>query len=263
MSPKVVLLGAGNVAFHLGRVLTEKGIRISQIYNRSHNGLQKIAAVSKSKTTTDLNKIELDADMYIIAVADNGIASTASLLSQCITPESIVVHTSGSTSVEVLLPFFKNSGVLYPLQSLNKELPVNFENVPLFITANNDITKETITILADQISNKVRFIEDEQRIKLHVPAVVVNNFVNHLYAYTYDFCQEESLELDYLLPLIEETANRLKEGRHPAVLQTGPAIRKDHKTIKKHREHLSEFPEFRKLYNYITRSIQNYHENRS
>jgi predicted short-subunit dehydrogenase-like oxidoreductase (DUF2520 family) len=59
------------------------------------------------------------ANLYVIAVSDEAVAEVAS---QLIVHNKLVVHTAGSVSKDVLKQASRNYGVLYPLQSLRKEM---------------------------------------------------------------------------------------------------------------------------------------------
>jgi hypothetical protein len=105
----------------------------------------------------------------------------------------------------------------------------------------------------------VQVADDVTRLKLHLAGVLVNNFTNHLYALTEDFCRQEGIDFDLLLPLIKETAGRLSHFR-PRQSQTGPAVRRDNNTIKKHLELLNNHNDIKELYKLFTNKIQEYKE---
>lgn len=110
--------------------------------------------------------------------------------------------------------------------------------------------------LAQSISEeKVTEGGDDTRMKLHVAAVIVSNFPNHLYALAEDYCEKEGLDFKQLVPLIEETASRIKDIS-PKQAQTGPAIRHDKETLQKHIELLKEHPQLKNIYLLLTESIQ-------
>ena len=209
----IVLLGAGNVAAHLC-----KAIR---------------------------NSI----DLYIIAVADDAIVSFSESL---LIKNKLVVHTSGSVSMEALSD--KNrKGVFYPLQSFSKNSEVDFSKIPICIEAQNESDLGLLNQLGNSISKNVLAISSEKREKIHLSAVIVNNFVNYLYQVGNDLMQEQSLSFDLLKPLILETANKINT-LSPAEAQTGPAKRNDKKTIEKQLHLLEESP-YKDIYQDITNSI--------
>jgi predicted short-subunit dehydrogenase-like oxidoreductase (DUF2520 family) len=107
---------------------------------------------------------------------------------------------------------------------------------------------------AQTISGTVAKAGDVERLKLHVAAVVVSNFTNHLYALAEDFCKKENIDFKLLAPLIKETAQRV-EAHSPASVQTGPALRNDVFTLDKHLRLLSNHPKLKYIYLKLTDSI--------
>jgi predicted short-subunit dehydrogenase-like oxidoreductase (DUF2520 family) len=246
----VVFIGSGNVATVLGQKALLAGHQIIQVISRNADDRRALAAAWHCKEG-ELADIDRKADLYIIAVSDSAIQSLSDSVSL---DKKLVVHTAGSVSIDVLGKASSNFGVLYPLQSLRKEIGARVE-IPLLIDAN---TPETLTLLTDfakTISPMVDIADDRTRFKLHIAAIIVNNFTNHLYALTENYCQTEHVDFSLLMPLIRETANRL-DGFSPAKMQTGPAIRQDEKTIDSHLALLAGFPELKKIYQLFTRSIQ-------
>ena len=156
--------------------------------------------------------------------------------------------------MEVLKNISTNYGVLYPLQSLRKEMPVLTE-IPLLVDGNNEQSNRVVWDIAHRLSTNVSHASDEDRLKLHVAAIFMNNFTNHLYAITADFCKKENINFNLLLPLAAETAKRI-ELVSPHDVITGPAIRKDQITINKHLDLLNEYPLIQKLYRQMTESIR-------
>ena len=70
---------------------------------------------------------------------------------------------------------------------------------------------------------------------------------------------QEKLDPALLDPLLEETFKKIKtmgtvEGR------TGPAIRGDQETMNKHIELLKSYPEWEKIYTFISRDIESSRE---
>jgi predicted short-subunit dehydrogenase-like oxidoreductase (DUF2520 family) len=185
-------------------------------------------------------------------VTDTAIADMVSDLKL---PGKVVAHTAASVSKDVLKKVTPHHGVFYPLQSLGKKMN-ELPDIPVFIDASDELTKKTLEKLGASISStEIVSASDDQRIKMHVAAVMVNNFVNHLYALIEDYCRKEGLDFKQLVPLIEETAKRLEKASAKE-MQTGPAIRGDQATIEKHLEILDRHPRLRNLYEVMTASIR-------
>lgn len=191
----------------------------------------------------------MSADIYIIAVTDSSVAAVAGQLKL---QEQIVVHTAAAVSKEALHECSKNFGILYPLQSLIKEIPT--PSIPVLTDSNNEITAKALIKFCSGWADHVQAANDEERLKLHIAAVFVNNFTNYIYTVTEQYCKKEQLKFNMLYPLIEETITRLK-FYSPSLIQTGPATRADHITISKHTEMLQNYPELHNLYNVFTNMI--------
>jgi predicted short-subunit dehydrogenase-like oxidoreductase (DUF2520 family) len=167
----------------------------------------------------------------------------------------VVAHTAASVPKEVLKDVTDHYGVFYPLQSLRKEM-LAAPDVPIFVDGSDDKARKVLQSLARSISGEhFSSAGDNERLKLHVAAVVVSNFVNHLYALAEDYCKKEGLDFRQLLPLIEETALS-KKTLAPLNAQTGPAARHDEETIQKHLALLDKHPHLMKIYQMYTESIQ-------
>lgn len=248
----IVIIGSGNVAAVLGRKLKAAGHQILQIYSRNASAASELAYEWDTESTNYKSMINRQADLYLIAVSDRAIDEVIDDLSL---PGKIVVHTAASVPMDILRPVSEHYGVFYPLQSLRKDI-VHSPEIPIFVDANDEYTRIRLQSLARSISSEqVATAGDGDRSKLHVAAVLVNNFTNHLYQLAESFCKKEGLDFRLLQPLIEETALRLRTNS-PAQGLTGPAIRHDKATIEKHLELLHDHPALRNIYLLMTESIQ-------
>ena len=244
---KIVLLGAGNVGTHLYRVLQNKeDLQLIQWYNRS---LRFEKEPTSCPVTQDLNNI-VEADLYILSVSDSTIPRLSKALES---KNGLIVHTAGSVSMDVLNKH-KNHGVFYPLQTFSKNKAVDFEQIPLCLEANKEENLHLLNKLAQAIGGPIHLINSAQRKALHVAAVFVNNFTNHLYTIGEDLCKEHNLPFSVLQPLIAETADKIKY-LPPSQAQTGPAVRGDQKVLEDHLQHLTK-ESHQKLYQLISASIQ-------
>jgi hypothetical protein len=100
---------------------------------------------------------------------------------------------------------------------------------------------------------KISKENETKRKALHVAAVFVCNFVNHLYKIGHTICKENKLSFDILKPLIKETAEKITHLT-PTEAQTGPAKRNDTTTINTHLNFLTDENE-KEIYKIITKSI--------
>ena len=248
----IVLIGTGNVAQQFYAAMNNtKGLKIKQVIGRNKKKLTPFA--NCPETSTDFKNIS-DADIYIIAVNDDSINP----VSQHFTNKSgLVVHTSGSMPLSVLADSVRR-GVFYPLQTISKERKIDFSEVPICIEAERSEDYELLRELANTISAQVQIMTSEQRKFVHLAAVFVNNFTNHLYHIGNELCNEAGVPFTILNQLILETAK--KATQMPVInAQTGPAVRNDKLTMKKHLELLNN-EEYREIYSVLSNSIQKTHE---
>ncbi|MEO5944505.1 MAG: DUF2520 domain-containing protein [Ferruginibacter sp.] len=249
---KIVLIGSGNVATVIGRLIMRSNHIVSQVISRNEMHAKELADELGAAYSDFTKPVQEDADIIIIAVSDSGIEH---LFSSIIKNDKLVVHTAGAVAMEVLQQYSKNYGVLYPLQTLRKEMP-EIPEIPFLIDGCNEWVFNIIGEFAYSISSNVKKANDEERLKLHAAAVIVNNFTNYLYSIAEDFCTQEHVDFNLLKPLIEETAHRIQNAS-PKNVQTGPAIRKDIKTLDKHLKLLNNYPKLKTTYLRLTDSIMN------
>ena len=244
---KVIVIGSGNVAQHLvAAFLQTDEIELVQVYARDASQWSHLDG--RVPVTDDLDAIAI-ADLYLIAVTDDAIGSISEKLPF---NHRLVAHTSGSVSIDGLAPNNKR-GVFYPLQTFSKNKPVDFSTIPICLeTDASDF--ELLEKVARSISNHIHPIDSEQRQALHVAAVFVNNFTNHLYQIGQEICQEHQVPFEILNPLITETAQKIML-LSPSEAQTGPAKRNDTATIEAHEAFLSNENHLT-IYKTLTQSIQ-------
>ena len=230
MKKRIVLIGSGNVATHLALGLRNK-CHITQVYSRTMAHAERLSRmIEGSVAVDDLSHIDLNADIYIICVPDDAIGSIVASV-----PDNgaLWLHTSGTTSLDVLSKHRENCGVLYPMQSFSRELAVDWNDVHIFVEGSNDKTLEIVKNLAGILTSNVIPCDSDKRRVLHVAAVFSCNFTNHMWCQASDLLAEHGLSFDAMLPLIRNTVEKLN-NLTPEQSQTGPAQRGDHDVISRH-----------------------------
>jgi predicted short-subunit dehydrogenase-like oxidoreductase (DUF2520 family) len=246
----ITIIGTGNVATVLAKKMFEANHSIQYIYGRNIEAAKHLANAVNARAINDLQLLSDECDIVLIATSDKAIAS---ICKNVFFKRSILLHTAGSVSMEVLKDSAVNFGVLYPIQSLRKEMMSSVE-IPFFIDGSNDFTICEVYKIASSISAKVEYANDIRRLNLHTAAVFACNFVNYMYVQSANFCEANNIDFSILQPLIEETATRLKTN-HPKNVFTGPAVRKDEETINKHLQQLATNPAAQNLYKQISQMI--------
>ena len=248
----IILVGSGNVATHLGIALQNCNYKIVQVYSKSIENAKKLAQQLNTNFTNDLTQLKR-ADLIIVSVNDDVISTILSKLKN-----TAIVHTSGSIGMDIFKPNFSNFGVFYPLQTFNKDIGLTISEIPFCIEGNSKALEKQLVEIAKNLSSNVITMNSEQRKQLHIAAVFACNFSNHMYSIADDLLTEKDIDFKILLPLIKQTIANLNTNRSKAV-QTGPAKRKDIKTIQEH-INLIQQENIKELYQKISNSIIKTHE---
>ncbi|HEV3250402.1 MAG TPA: Rossmann-like and DUF2520 domain-containing protein [Puia sp.] len=250
-----VLIGSGNTATVLGRKSLEAGHRIVQVYSRNANLANLLSIRLGTSSTSYISSIEKRTDLIIIAIKDEAVSAFIKDLGEV---KCLITITAGSIPMSEARGLNnKLYGVLYPLQSLRKEM----ETIPpltILFDGNNQESKKLVREFAGSIAENVLEADDETRLKYHLAATIVNNFTNHLFTMAESFCKKENISFAVLQPLLEETVLRLRKIS-PGETQTGPAFRNDQETLNKHRQLLLEYPSLLEFYEIFTKEIQNFY----
>mgnify|MGYP001227070066 CR=1 FL=1 len=244
---QVSVIGSGNVAHHLLKAFgASSEVEVVQVFARNKTSVEI--------TNPNIEVIEdwsllKNVDVIIIAISDDAIANVSE---QIPLNSELVVHTSGSVALNALSE--KNRrGVFYPLQTFSKAKAIDYRSVPICIEAETSEDFLILETLAKSITDYTYFVNSQQRQALHVAAVFVCNFTNHLYQIGAEICNENKLPFEILKPLIQETAQKIIT-LSPEDAQTGPAKRQDTQTINKHLEFLTEENQ-KEIYKLLTKSI--------
>lgn len=252
-----VVIGSGNVATHLATALAPY-VEILQIFSRDILHARELAdrISSSCVATNDVTAICPDADLYLMSVADDCIASLLQQI-QCLN-NGIWVHTSGSVGVDIFAELRGHFGVFYPLQTFSKHKAVEMKSVPFFIEGSSSSVENSLLDLAGKISDNVRLLNSEGRRRLHVAAVFACNFVNYMWVVADRQLRLCGTDIHALDPLLKETMEKIA-ALSPAEAQTGPARRGDKHIIDSHIKMLSG--DDAQLYELLSNQIyKTYHE---
>lgn len=251
----IVLIGTGNVAHHIAESFANKAeLKLVQVFNhRLTKQAKDFAAGIKVPITSIYGKLERDADIYILCVRDSALAEVAGELAS-LKLRGIVLHTSGSVSMEVLKQASAKIGVYYPLQTFSKNSPVDWKRTPLLLEANSAATLRQISKLANSVSRAVKVVDSETRLKLHLSAVFACNFTNALYAAAFEYVGKNlsTKDAELLWPIMLSSFNKVIYNKQPKQAQTGPAMRNDKTVMNKHLELLKSDKRLKDIYKLLS-----------
>ena len=239
MSWQIGLIGTGNVATFWAKLLNNYPEITLHVVGRTQAGSHQFCSALNINTITHVD----DCDFFLVCVQDNEVKTALALL-----PRNKAIFICTALFSIAALPEY-NLGIIYPLQTLRKEVNTTIDQVPFlceFKECNQKLGEEfLIKIVASftHCAEKDRFIA-------HASAVFVNNFSYYLAKQGLALAKSSNLPLEIFKPLIEHSyANLLIEKD----LQTGPARRNDLETIAKHQALLPL--EYKELYEVLTKHI--------
>lgn len=229
---RVVIVGSGNVAWHLQRALTVS-CYVSVVNPRTLEGLPS------------------KADIYILCVSDDAVSSVA----QRIAPltDGAVCHTSGSVSIDVLSDY-EEYGVFYPMQTFSKGIDLDYNTITMFIEASDKSLYERLRQLANTFTDKVIDADSDARRRIHIGAVFACNFTNYLMGLADKQARLAGTDLKTLLPLVRQTIEKL-DTMSPHDAQTGPASRGDINIINHHLDMLADDQAANDVYKLLSENI--------
>jgi predicted short-subunit dehydrogenase-like oxidoreductase (DUF2520 family) len=246
----ISIIGSGNVAGVLAVSLVSAGHAIEYICSRNRSTGTKLASQVNADFINHPSKLPGTSDLNIVATDDSSIKDVITQLS---ITEKAVVHTSGATSINILSKF-KNHGVLYPVNSITGNQRAFSPGTFFCIEATNSKLLRLLQNIATEVNGKPVKMNSEQRLAVHISAVFANNFVNALYQASYDILKSDKIHFKIIEPLLQTTANRALH-QVPRKIQTGPAVRNDTVTLKKHLAFLKDHPELKDIYKKISALI--------
>lgn len=249
--------GAGRVAGALCRELFSAGYGVDMIVSETETSGKSLAAFCNAAWSDDL-RFPDSTNVIIVAVPDHRLKDVLENLS-C-TKETLVVHTAGSFGLDIFPSHIQRKGIFYPLQTFSKNRKVNFMDLPFLLETSDKESAEILSFMCEKMHGKVYFVNTQQRRMIHLAAVFVCNFTNHMLTSGKEVALKAGFPFEMLTPLINETiAKALDSG--PENSQTGPAVRHDNNTIEKHLELLSFSPDLQRIYNDMTQAIIGYYKN--
>lgn len=252
MINSVIILGSGNVSYHLVRALLKTGLHIRQIFSKNRNTGERLAELANCNFTDNIYNVFPDADAYIFAMNDDADKTVSQMLKT--EKNKIFVHTAGSLSMSIFETKTENYGVFYPFQTFSQATELDFTKVPICLEASNTVTLESLKTLSEKLSCKHYEINEEKRKLLHLTGVFACNFMNHCVYIGQTILKNADISEEIMKPLLEQSFDKVLN--HGAYLsQTGPAIRNDKISMEKHLEFLNNDKNLSDIYKLLSESI--------
>jgi predicted short-subunit dehydrogenase-like oxidoreductase (DUF2520 family) len=255
MIKSAAVIGTGNIAYHMLRGFRSLNIENVVVWGRNSDKCEILASKFGYNAVENIGDIDSSTSLCIICVSDEAISFIVDKLKNL---NGIVCHTSGSTSMDAVAEVFPHAGVLWPLQTLSAHYDIPFQNIPLCIEASDAESRKLLLSFSEQLTGKYFEATSDQRLLLHIAAVMMSNFSNHLATLAKSLLHGQQLSFDMMKPLIKETAEKLQR-LDPVDAQTGPSSRNDIKTEEKHIKRLDNTKKIQELYRLFSQSIKLFH----
>ena len=242
----IAIIGSGKAGTYFFENLRAKGFTVSG-YSRT--------AGTAFKNLEELPGHINNFDLALLCVPDDAIAEVSSSIPVV---NGILAHVSGVTDLSAIDKKHPCPAVFYPPMSLTPEAPPDITSIPFCIESPLAQAERKLYELALGMGATAHIINSRERAFLHLGAVLSQNFSNYLYGKTYEILKAQNVDFRLLLPLLEQSLERLK-FKTPSEVQTGPAVRGDRATMRKHLE-MIEDEELKKVYRLISKNISRTHD---
>ena len=252
MIQRVVLLGAGNLAWHLAPALQQAGLEIVQIWGRTAQNTRLLAKQLGVPWACAPELPSADGDTVFFALPDGAIPELATRLQS---DSRLWLHSSGSVPMQALRHSGGASGVWYAFQSFSKTRALDFSRINVFVEAETPEVQTDLLQLAARTGNKASLLNSDGRRMMHLAAVFANNFTNHMWQIAGEICRNYGIPTEVLHPLMTETLAKALELK-PETAQTGPARRHDKETLQTHHKLLATEAHWQKIYTFVSDSIE-------
>ena len=249
---RIGIVGAGNLAWNLCRNWKKNLNAEVYFWNRNLESSSNLQNEFGGKIFPSVQELVSSCDAVFILTSDSGIEE---IVNQLDYSDTLLIHCSGATSLNVVTGKGLNGGVFYPLMTFSKFIEPDWKDIPILIEGSPD-TKERLFSLARIMKANPRLADSEQRAMIHLAAVFACNFTNSMLAISETICRQNKLPFQVLFPLIRETISKaLLPGTQPHQVQTGPAIREDQDAMKHHLELLQKNSSWQEIYKLISAEI--------
>lgn len=235
----IYIVGKGNLGWHLDHLFK----------------IKEIECAGWISSRASLDSVDFsDGSIIFLTVTDNLIESqVCKILDE--NKHITIVYCSGSIDIVSKYPNYVMCW--YPLYSFTKGIPVDWDKVPIF----TEIQNASISYKIQEINKKLNFnsieISAEERKKLHLSAVFMNNFTTAC-AVAANTVLDNSKLFSYLMPILNQTVEKIMNfnGDELVSIQTGPAKRRDTMVILEHLELLKSLVPEHQLYDAVSKYIQ-------
>ena len=254
--PSITIVGPGNLGSALAIELYRAGYPIRAIVRRSTSKITRPKALArrvKAELVT-IGEHPIETDIAWLTVPDDAIANVARQLAALQSWKGkTVFHSSGALTSEELAPLWdKGASVasVHPLMTFVAGKKPSWRSVSFAIEGDDDAVHLAKQIATD-LGGRAFDIDRRSKVLYHVfgafasPLVIALMSTMEQVAEAAGIPQEKAKEM--MRPLLGETLNNYLRADAASAF-SGPLVRGDTQTVRKHLAHLERIPEAREVY---------------
>jgi predicted short-subunit dehydrogenase-like oxidoreductase (DUF2520 family) len=259
----ISIVGFGAVGQSLARAFKKAGLPLLSVVGRGRAGERRLTRELKVECLSGVAQLDQNQGIIVLAVRDDQIADLARSMARLDLrwKRLTVLHTSGSLASAVLAPLDKaGAGVAawHPFQTFLKVRPAPLNGVTFGIDGNPRGVRSAFA-LSRAVGGKPLKIAARDRVPYHLSAVLACGFIatdmQMAERVLKSLGLSDSRVREAILPIAEQTMLNVR-ALGPRKAMTGPAVRGDRATIRKHLAALKKLdPKLAKVYSEVTTYI--------
>jgi predicted short-subunit dehydrogenase-like oxidoreductase (DUF2520 family) len=235
-----VLVGAGRVGTAVGRLLLDAGHSITGVASRSASSAERAARFLSSPVFS----LDVDlprSDVVLLGVTDPGLETTVKSLASSDVSGRVVWHLSGSLGLAPLKPVIDREAfgcALHPVQAC-PDVPTAIERLPgsaWGVTTSAEVGEWARRTIGESLGGRSVIVAEGDRSVWHSASVTVSNGIAALMASGEAALDSIGVEepAHVLGPLAHGTLANAVEGGGGGATLTGPVVRGEADTIRRH-----------------------------
>ncbi len=250
MSERVFVLGAGRVGTALARAMATAGVEVVGLHGRKAQSAPD--AITAGPLPVSIGR----ATVVLVTVRDPQLEEVlTSLVSASLAPGAVVLHASGSAEPMALAALRAQGhpcGTMHPLLAFADPARAAASIGSAWFGLDGDArAREAAASLAAALGSRTLEIPAGEKVRYHAAAVFASNFPALLMASGEALFAQIGIGADdaraALMPLFSAGADNVR-AKPSAQALTGPIVRGDVETVKRHVAALAATPELLALY---------------
>ena len=264
--PRIAIVGAGNLGTALAISLHRAGYPIAAVVGRRGKSLRQLRKVAKAVgalAVVNLDKVGgtgIQADLVWFCVPDSEIANAARLLAGRLKWKGrLALHSSGALASDELKDLRRRGAAtasVHPLMTFVQDSQPSLAGVPFAIEGDVAATRASRRIVRD-LGGQAHAIRKQDKAAYHAWGTFASPLLTALLATTEEVAILAGVKRREVAPrmipiLLQTLANYAQFGAAGAF--SGPIIRGDVETVKKHLRMLRRAPAGREVYVALARA---------